>query len=122
MSKHVVTRESITETLKTRDRNYVSKFIGRALVVLLQHQTESERVSDSTQEHNLVGFTHADAFSGSMTAKYFLKHGKLEPWQMERWMKLNKHGIPRIAKYWRQLDQAAHDKAVKKQRELMLSM
>ena len=59
----------------------------------------------------ILTFTSADALSGSLTAKYYLKHKTLQGWQVDRWTKLNKRGDMRIAKYWAQLARAAEEKA-----------
>jgi hypothetical protein len=40
-----------------------------------------------------------------------LKHKTLQPWQVERWLKVDCRGTMRIAKYWKQLDEAAREKA-----------
>lgn len=109
---HLVTRESLT-ALVTRKDAVAIHALGRALVVLFNRQTESEKRSDTTNMNNMVGFTGADARSGCLTAKYFLKHGTLLEWQVERWLKIASNGHPRISKYWRQLDEAAQIKARK---------
>lgn len=85
--------------------------IGKALVHLLNRQTREEQNRDDTIVHNLRGFTPADAYSGSLSARYYLKHKKLQDWQMAMWSKPNTKGIPRLAKYWRQLDEEAKLKA-----------
>lgn len=107
-----VTPASLTALLSRDDlRPHV---IGRALVVLFEHQTTSEKASNSTKITNNVGFTQADARSGTITAKYYLKHKTLLAWQMDRWMKPARNGTPRIVKYWRQLNAAAAAKAAAK--------
>lgn len=45
----------IKEKLKTDDR-----WIGRALLTIYDHQTEDEQRTESTSEHNGVGFTGID--------------------------------------------------------------
>jgi hypothetical protein len=37
----------------------------------------------------------------------------LQNWQIEKWLKPNKNGIPRICKYHRQLNEAAEEKCRK---------
>ena len=65
-----------------------------------------------------MGFSGADGKSGSLTAKYFLKHGTLLDWQVERWMKPQRNGYARLCKYHRQLDQiAVAKKATKVEKE-----
>jgi hypothetical protein len=78
---------------------------------IINNQEADEQRANATKDHNGIGFTGADARSGSITAKYFLKHNRLEPWQLQVWTRKNKSGIPRIAKYWSQLNQAAKKKA-----------
>lgn len=85
--------------------------IGRALVVLFNNQTKDERDVNNTHYHNGIGFRGTDARSGCITAKYYLKHKNLLPWQVEMWMKPNKKGDMRIAKYWKQINAAAVEKA-----------
>lgn len=112
MAHHIVTKESLT-SLVLGDKGIQA--VGRALVVLFKNQTNSEQEQNSTNLFNGVGFTGADAHSGSLTAKYFIKHNTLEPWMYENWIKPSSSGFPRIAKYWKQLDfaaQAKHQKAV----------
>jgi hypothetical protein len=58
--------------------------IGRALVHLFNRQTEDEKATSDTRHHNARGFTPADAKRGSITAKYYIKHRKLEDWQREQ--------------------------------------
>lgn len=81
--------------------------VGKALVCLFNRQTEAEKNRNVTTEHNLVGFTEADARSGCISAKYFLKHQTLERWQLDMWLRRNKNGVMRLAKYWKQLNEEA---------------
>lgn len=90
-----------------------ARIIGRALVALLQRQTEDERTANATNHHNNRGFMGCDARTGSITAKYFLKHGTLMDWQIEKWMKPTSTGTPRIVKYAKQLNEVAVAKAAK---------
>lgn len=105
----IVTPEYIDNYLSDSTKN-AAQFIGRALVVLFNNQTEDEKRVNDTNQDNGIGFTGADAHSGCISAKYFLKHGTLQDWQIERWTKRNRRGVMRIAKYWRQLEQAAQQK------------
>lgn len=84
--------------------------IGRALVAIFRHQTEVEKSSNTVTFRNGIGFTQADARTGSISAKYFLKHGTLEEWQLKIWNGLNKKGQPRIVKYAGQLNNIANAK------------
>lgn len=105
----IVTRE-ILQNLVTRGDEVSMHAIGRALVHLLNRQTRDESDQNTTKYHNDVGFTGADAHAGSITAKYYLKHGKLEDWQIQRWTRTNKKGVARIAKYWAQINEEAEKK------------
>lgn len=97
------TRETFIEMLQNDDREYVIRVIGRALLVVFRNQTETEKSANITNNHNMMGFTPADARQGSITAKYFIKHKTLLDFQIDMWLKLNDKGIPRVAKYWKQL-------------------
>jgi len=81
--------------------------IGRALAALFQYQEAREQAGNVTMLRNGVGFTQSDARIGSLGAKYYLKHRKLEDWHIKLWMKPNKHGQPKIVKYAAQLNSIA---------------
>lgn len=99
----IVTKDSINHLLLRKEiREHV---IGRALVGIFMRQTSAEQTSNTTNVNNTIGFTGADAFSGSLTAKYYMKNQKLLEWQVEKWMKPN-----RVAKYHRQLNEIAIEK------------
>ncbi len=102
---NLVTRESLIALLNNEEKR--QHVIGRALMVIFKNQTESEKSANQTTNHNNIGFTPADAKSGSITAKYYIKNKELLDWMTEKWMKPNDRGIPRIAKYWSQLNDAA---------------
>ena len=103
-----VTRDSLVALL-ARNPELV---VGRALVAIFKSgQTESERSGNTAEVFNGIGFSGADARSGSITAKYFIKHGKLLDWQVEQWTKPAKNGYPRLCKYVKQLDAIAQAKA-----------
>lgn len=106
----IVTRSKLIEMINRQDE-VAMHAIGRALVHLFRRQTEAERDMNTTCEYNLRGFTGADGRQGALTAKYYLKHKKLLDWQMEIWRKPNKNGIPRLAKYWAQINEEAEKKA-----------
>lgn len=110
VGKHIVTRESLIELVTRGDETSI-RAIGKALVHLFNRQTDFEKEISNTVVHNMRGFTSADARQGTITAKYYLKHGTLQPWQIQRWIKPNKNGVPRIAKYWEQLDEEAKRRA-----------
>jgi hypothetical protein len=106
-----LTREQVV-TLVTRQDAVATHAIGRALVHLLNRQTREEARDNTTRNHNTVGFTPADARMGCIHAKYYIKHGELQDWQAAYWQRPNSKGIPRIAKYWRQLAEEAAKKSV----------
>ena len=109
----LVTKESMIEMLN--DPKIRIKCIGRALVALLSRQVEDEKRSAETKLHNGLGFQPADAYSGTLTAKYFLKHKTLLDWQVEKWMKpTGKKGLPRLVKYSRQLNEIALEKSTRR--------
>jgi len=103
-----VTRESLQAMLDNPNKDYVARVIGRALVVLFNNQTRDEQSMNATNQDNGIGFTGADAHSGSITAKYFIKHKTLLDWQIERWTKPAASGYARLAKYHKQLNDAAN--------------
>lgn len=103
----IVSKESLKKMLESEDRRYVEKVVGRALVAIFKNQTEDEKAINATDVNNGIGFTGADARSGSLTAKSYLKKQKLEDWQLEKWLKLQKDGYPRICKYHGQLNAVA---------------
>mgnify|MGYP000209306595 CR=1 FL=1 len=108
---NIVTKDSLKQMLEQSDEEKRARIIGRALVALFNRQTREEQASNDTRQFNNVGFSGADAKSGSLTAKYFLKHRRLEKWQIERWLKPSKNGYPRICKYAAQLNEVACEKA-----------
>lgn len=105
----VVTRNYIIRQLVERDGPALDHFIGRALCVLMERQTADEKEDASTKHNNGVGFAGADGKSGTLTAFYYLKHRKLQDWQREKWTR----NPNRLAKYHRQLDEAAQAKAAR---------
>jgi hypothetical protein len=108
-----ITRDSLT-ALITRNDDVAVHAVGRALVHLLNRQTRDEQRDNTTRNHNMMGFTPADARQGSIHAKYYLKHGQLADWQLAYWLRPNARGTLRLAKYWRQIDEEAQKKAVAK--------
>lgn len=108
-----LTREAVIQ-LVTRKDDVGMNAVGRALVHLLNRQTREEAQANTTRNLNDVGFTPADARFGCIHAKYFIKNRMLQDWQVAYWTKPNAKGIPRIAKYWRQLAEEAERKAQQK--------
>lgn len=103
MSQIIVTKDSFIAMI---EKNPIHA-VGRALVVLFNNQTASEQATKDTRVTNGEGFTKADAWGGTLAAKSYLKNNTLAGWQVAKWTRLDKKGCPRIAKYWRQLNDAA---------------
>jgi hypothetical protein len=85
--------------------------IGRALVHLLNRQTEDEKATNQTRHHNNRGFTSGDGRRGAITAKFYLKHRNLLDWQIAYWRERDAKGRTRIGKYYRQIQEEAMKKA-----------
>lgn len=103
----IVTRESLRTMLLNPNRAYVEKVVGRALIRLFERQTATEQRANATDNDNGIGFAGCDAKSGSLTAKYYLKHKHLQDWQLDRWVKAEASGFPKLCKYHRQLNEVA---------------
>lgn len=88
--------------------------IGRALVHLLRRQTADEQRDNTTKHHNNIGFTGQDGRRGTITAKYYIKHGQLEDWQIRYWLKRDRKGRTRLGKYYGQIREEAKRKAMHK--------
>lgn len=105
-----VTRKALIALLNDpRGHQFVQHVVGRACVALFNRQTEAEQAHNDTEVLNNEGFSGSDARQGSLTAKYYLKHRRLEEWMVEQWTK-EWRGRPRLAKYWKQLNKAAEAK------------
>ncbi len=102
----MTTKAEIIQLLKTND-----KAVARALVVLNERQTATERSAESTINDNGVGFTPADARMGTSMAQFYTKFGRLSEKQLAYWRKPNVRGVPRICKYAGQLLEIAEQKA-----------
>ena len=96
--------------LKERIERDPIRTIGRILVAIFKRQTANEKAGNHTEDKNGIGFSGHDARIGSLGAKYFMKHGTLLEWQLKSWIRPDKHGYPRIAKYVRQLNEIANEK------------
>lgn len=107
----MLTRAQVTALIMRNDEVGMHA-IGRALVHLLRRQTDFEAVHNVTKNLNERGFAPADARRGCIAAKYYIKHKKLEDWQLDFWRKPNRRGVPRLAKYWAQLAEEAAKKAL----------
>jgi hypothetical protein len=88
------------------------KAIARALIVLKDRQTADEQASQTTRHANGRGFRPCHARMGVSMAKFYERNGYLSPKQIAYWRKEGKEGM-RIAIYWKQLLEAAKDKAAK---------
>jgi hypothetical protein len=114
---HLITRDSL-QSMIDKGGDYQMHVVGRALVVLFKRQTAVERSVNTTNVENGVGFTGTDGKSGCIGAKSYIKHGHLQDWVVEMWVKRSERtGYSRIVKYWRQLDAAAKEKAREKATE-----
>lgn len=109
----MVTKESLGRMIETADQEKVKHIIGRALVALFRRQTASEKAVNTANITNLQGFNQSDARCGCLGAKYYLKHGTMEDWQVAMWLKKDRRGTLRIQKYWKQLAEEAKAKAAK---------
>ena len=87
--------------------------IGRALVHLLRRQTQDEQQQNTTKYHNGIGFTAQDGRRGAITAKYYIKHRKLEQWQRDYWLTRDRKGRTRLGKYYGQIREEAEKKATR---------
>lgn len=105
--RRIVTRDTLAEMVRNENPAYVQAVIGRALVAIFNRQTEDEQTTNETRKHNAIGFTGADARSGSLTAKYWLKHKRLEQWMVDKWTHCGSNQYPRICKYHKQLNDVA---------------
>jgi hypothetical protein len=107
----MLTKNSLLNMIETADQEKLARIVGRACVALFRRQTEDEKVVNAATHQNNRGFTQADARQGSITAKYFIKHGTLLEWQVNQWLRTDVRGTPRIVKYWKQLSEEAAKKA-----------
>ena len=107
MAATQLTREGITELLRTND-----KAVARALVVLHKRQTVDEQISEDTRHRNGRGFRPSHARMGSSMAKFYTVRGFLTPKQTAYWRRTDRTGTMRIALYWAQLVEEAQTKQV----------
>ena len=108
MAATQLTREGITELLRTND-----KAVARALVVLHKRQTVDEQISEDTRHRNGRGFRPAHARMGSSMAKFYTVRGFLTPKQIAWWRRKDVKGNLRIEIYWKQLIEEAKIRAAK---------
>lgn len=105
----MLTKDQIVHLLKTND-----KAVARALVVLNSRQTAEEQATENTRFLNGAGFRPCHARMGTSMAKQFERKGYLSQKQINYWRVLDKTGSMRIGIYWKQLAEAAEEKAKKK--------
>lgn len=108
----LVTRQSMMALMSESEEKQIH-VIGRALVAIFSRQTKEEKTLNSTRQHNNIGFSGHDGKSGSLTAKYYIRHGTLLPWQVELWTR-DFRGNPRITKYAKQLNEVALENKIAK--------
>lgn len=110
--KTLVTKETLRDMINNSvtNKDRLISIVGRALVVVFKNQSKEERQSNTTEKNNGIGFSSCDARSGSITAKYYIKHGTLLDWQIDKWINADSSGYPKIAKYYKQLNYAANAK------------
>lgn len=106
----LVTKESLQKLLSNRNPRFVEVVVGKALVCLYERQTASEQDSACTKVVNGAGFTSYDAVLGTKVAKTWLRDRRLAPWMVMAWLKQNKKGFARLAKYHKQLNEIALEK------------
>jgi hypothetical protein len=102
----LLNKSTITNLLATND-----KAVARALVVLNNNQTADEQAQETVKYQNGKGFRPCHARMGTSMATFFTARGYLTPKQIAYWRKLDAKGNMRIAIYWNQLIDAAHEKA-----------
>lgn len=117
----MVTRAKIEEVLLRTDKVGMVA-VGRALVHLLNRQTDDEQRDETTKYHNERGFQSCHAKRGTSMAKFYLKTGFLTPKQVAYWQRPARPGNPkskpRITKYAGQLLEEAKAKEAARQCEL----
>jgi len=77
-----VTKKAITEYVKLQ-LSISEVWAKAALLKILENQTKDEVASESTHEHNGIGFTGADAEILTSFAKQYQKSGTLSPKQLD---------------------------------------
>lgn len=105
-NKPEVTKEWLANKIKENP----SRTIGRALAAIYKNQTRSEQTTTSTRVNNGIGFSKPDARIGTIGARMFNAHSKLDNWVIDIWSKPARDGYPRICKYANQLQAIAETK------------
>jgi hypothetical protein len=101
-----LTREGIVELLKKSD-----KAVCRALLVINSNQTADEQISETTTHLNGRGFRPFHAAIGTSMANFYQRNSYLTPKQIAYWRKTDCKGNMNIGLYWKQLVEAAKQKA-----------
>ena len=109
----IVTRESLQKMLSNSNQEFVARVVGRALVAIFNNQTDGEKSANVTDNLNGIGFSGADARTGSLGAKSFLKNKTLLDWQVAQWTKPGRNGYARLTKYAKQLNYIAERKVAR---------
>lgn len=107
----IVTRQSLQAMLDNDNPEYVARVVGRALVAIFNNQTTDEKSGNTTEVDNGIGFSGADARTGSLGAKSYMKNKTLLDWQVAQWTRRGKNGYSRLTKYAKQLNTIALRKA-----------
>jgi hypothetical protein len=105
-NKPAVTKEWLAAKIKEDP----SRTIGRALLAIYKNQTLNEQSVSSTIVQNGVGFCKPDARVGTIGARMYKAHARLDQWCIDVWMKPARDGYPRICKYANQLNAIAEEK------------
>jgi len=105
-NKPAVTKEWLAAKIKENP----NRVIGRALLAIYKNQTMSEQSASSTIVQNGIGFCKPDARVGTIGARMYQAHARLDQWCIDVWMKPAKDGYPRICKYADQLNNISEDK------------
>jgi hypothetical protein len=114
-NKQMATREQIVESLRNNDRA-----VARALVLLNNRQTSSEKTQGRVDVVNGQGFTAAHAARGTGMANFYLRTGFLTERQLAWWRAPTRNGSMRIELYARQLMELAAAKAARKNPQMTL--
>ena len=91
-------KDRIVELLTNND-----KAVGRALLRLLQNQTNDEQIAQAVKHRNNRGFRPCHARMGTSMAEFFRDKGYLSPKQVSYWRVRDKQGNMRIGIYASQL-------------------
>lgn len=78
------------------------KAVYRALYQIYQRQTASEQRTEDTKFRNDIGFSAADAKYLTYAAKWMIKHGSLNDYNLNKVR-------GRIRRYWKQLAEIAEE-------------